>query len=196
MGFCLGLIAFTLVAPRLNIFYSLKLFLIFMALAALALAYISEFRPIKAWQIRCLGDLCRQRLHSYAKKFDRDFFTPLMWPNAVAAQGLRSNAAHTTYFLELPNNNMKLFFGRLSMSGTAPRSQQYMRLMAHFPLLAHSHPEKALLICFGVGNTASAIAAHKSTHGSMPSISTRTYSRRHQPLPSTTPSYIWTHGCG
>ena len=34
--------------------------------------------------------------------------------------------------------------------------------MAHFPLLAHPNPQKVLLICFGVGNTASAIAAHKS----------------------------------
>ena len=143
VGFCLGLIAFTLVAPRLNIFYSLKLFLIFMALAALALACISEFRPIKAWQIVVLVTFVASACIATPRRFDRDFFTPLMWPNAVAAQGLRSNAAHTTYFLELPNNNMKLFFGRLSMSGTAPRSQQYMRLMAHFPLLAHSHPEKA-----------------------------------------------------
>ena len=85
-----------------------------------------------------------------------------MWPNSIPAKGLRSNAAHTTYFLELPNGSAKLFFGRLSMSGTSPRSQKYMRLMAHFPLLAHPHPEKALLICFGVGNTASAIAAHES----------------------------------
>ena len=60
VGFCLGLIAFTLVAPRLNIFYSLKLFLAFMVLAAIALACISEFRPIKAWQIAVLVVRCRQ----------------------------------------------------------------------------------------------------------------------------------------
>ena len=162
VGFCLGLIAFTLVAPRLNIFYSLKLFLIFMVLAAIALACIAEFRPIKAWQIAVLVAAVAIACIATPRKFDRDFFTPLMWPNTVAAQGVRSNAAHTTYFLELPNDNMKLFFGRLSMSGTSPRSQQYMRLMAHFPLLVHPQPEKALLICFGVGNTASAIAAHES----------------------------------
>ena len=147
VGFCLGLIAFTLVAPRLNIFYSLKLFLIFMALAAIALACVSEFRPIKAWQIAVLVAVAAITCIATPRRFDRDFFTPLMWPHAVAAQG---------------NNNMKLFFGRLSMSGTSPRSQQYMRLMAHFPLLVHPQPEKALLICFGVGNTASAIAAHES----------------------------------
>ena len=74
VGFCLGLIAFTLVAPRLNIFYSLKLFLAFMVLVAIILACISEFRPIKAWQIAVLVVLCRQRLYSYAKKIRSRFF--------------------------------------------------------------------------------------------------------------------------
>jgi hypothetical protein len=36
-----------------------------------------------------------------------------------------------------------------------------MSLMAHVPLLAQSAPRRALLICFGVGNTARAIAAHE-----------------------------------
>ena len=162
VAFCLGMVAFTLVAPRLNIFYSLKLFLAFMALAALTLACIAEFRPVKAWQIAALAALSTIACVATPRGFDRDFFTPLMWPYTIPAKGLRGNAAHTTYFLELPNENAKLFFGRLSMSGTSPRSQKYMRLMAHFPLLAHPNPEKALLICFGVGNTASAIAAHES----------------------------------
>ena len=162
MAFCLGMIAFTLVAPRLNIFYSLKLFLAFMVLAAVALACLGEFRPVRPWRLAASIALFAVAAVATPRGFDRNFFTPLMWPNSLPAQGLRSNAAHTTYFLELPNDNMKLFFGRLSMSGTSPRSQQYMRLMAHFPLLAHPHPEKVLLICFGVGNTASAIAAHQS----------------------------------
>jgi hypothetical protein len=37
--------------------------------------------------------------------------------------------------------------------------------MAHFPLLAHADPRRALVICFGVGNTAAAIAAHPSITG-------------------------------
>lgn len=55
-----------------------------------------------------------------------------------------------------------LMFDRLSMSGTAPLSQTYMRLMAHFPLLLQSHPENVLLICYGVGMTADAIRMHDS----------------------------------
>ncbi len=48
------------------------------------------------------------------------------------------------------------------MSGTALHSQIYMRLMAHVPLLLQEDPVSALVICFGVGNTASAIATHDS----------------------------------
>ncbi len=160
--FCLGLVAFTLITPHLNIFYSLKLFLAFLVIATAALAFLAETRPVKAWQWAAPVALFAVACAATPRAFDRDFFTPLMWPHDVPAKGLRSNAAHTTYLLDLPTGHTKLFFGRLSMSGTSPRSQQYMRLMAHFPLLAHPHPEKALLICFGVGNTASAIAAHGS----------------------------------
>jgi spermidine synthase len=162
VAFCLGMIAFTLVAPHLSIFYSLKLFLIFMVLAALALVFIAEWRPVKLWQGAVFAVLLASACIATPRGFDRDFFTPLMWPHDLPAKGLRSNAAHTTYFLDLPNKSTKLFFGRLSMSGTSLASQKYMRLMAHFPLLAHPNPQKVLLICFGVGNTASAIAAHKS----------------------------------
>jgi tetratricopeptide (TPR) repeat protein len=50
----------------------------------------------------------------------------------------------------------------MSLSNTHRNAQTYMRLMAHFPLLAHPSPKSALLICYGVGNTASAIASHET----------------------------------
>jgi predicted membrane-bound spermidine synthase len=71
-----------------------------------------------------------------------------------------ANAAHTTFVVDLGQDNLKLYFDSHSMSGTSPGSQTYMRLMAHVPLLAQPEPRSALLICFGVGNTASAIASH------------------------------------
>ncbi len=36
----------------------------------------------------------------------------------------------------------------------------YNRMYAHIPMLVHPHPRSALCICFGVGNTLSAMAAH------------------------------------
>jgi spermidine synthase len=46
------------------------------------------------------------------------------------------------------------------MSSSELMSQRYMRAMAHVPLLALDHPERVLVICFGVGNTAHAATLH------------------------------------
>ena len=162
VAFCIGLLVFTLVAPSANIFYSLKLFLAVLASLTVGLVCLSESRPLRAWQPLGVAGLLGIAGLFTPRTFDAEFFTPSMWPHVTSPEGLRSDAAHTTYVLTLPDHNKKLFFGRLSMSGTSRESQQYMRLMAHFPLLAHPHPRRALLICFGVGNTASAIAAHES----------------------------------
>src|SRR5262249_32498279 len=53
-----------------------------------------------------------------------------------------------------------LYFENVHMSDTSNAARTYMGLMAHLPLLAQARPERALLICYGVGNTASAILAH------------------------------------
>jgi len=46
------------------------------------------------------------------------------------------------------------------MSSSELMSQRYMRAMAHVPLLAMDRPERVLVICFGVGNTANAATLH------------------------------------
>src|SRR5262249_51262869 len=66
----------------------------------------------------------------------------------------------TTYVVADPTGDV-LYFDSHPMSGTGALAQRYMRLMAHMPLLAQETPRRALLVCFGVGNTASAIAAHE-----------------------------------
>jgi spermidine synthase len=48
------------------------------------------------------------------------------------------------------------------MSGTSTLAHRYMRGMAHVPLLMHPAPTRALVICFGVGNTADAVRQHRS----------------------------------
>lgn len=45
-----------------------------------------------------------------------------------------------------------------SMSASDVGSQRYMRLFAYLPAALHPRIERALVICFGVGNTASALA--------------------------------------
>ena len=46
------------------------------------------------------------------------------------------------------------------MSSTELLSQRYMRAMAHIPLLAMDNPQRVLVLCFGVGNTAHAATLH------------------------------------
>jgi spermidine synthase len=46
------------------------------------------------------------------------------------------------------------------MSSTELLSQRYMRAMAHIPLLQIDNPERVLVLCFGVGNTAHAATLH------------------------------------
>ena len=48
------------------------------------------------------------------------------------------------------------------MSSTTPHAQRYMRFMAHLPLLLHPDPSRALVICYGVGNTTHAVSLHPS----------------------------------
>ncbi len=55
-----------------------------------------------------------------------------------------------------------LMFDRHPMSAVDAAGQRYMRMMAHFPLLLHPQPRNALLICYGVGNTADAIRMHET----------------------------------
>jgi spermidine synthase/tetratricopeptide (TPR) repeat protein len=74
---------------------------------------------------------------------------------------MKSNGAQTTYVTGTPMGDL-LFYDNISLSNTLLSVQVYMRLMAHFPLLAHPNPKDALLICYGVGNTASAIASHET----------------------------------
>ena len=46
------------------------------------------------------------------------------------------------------------------MSSTGLLSQRYMRAMAHIPLLAIDNPQRVLVLCYGVGNTARAATLH------------------------------------
>jgi spermidine synthase len=55
----------------------------------------------------------------------------------------------------------RLMTNAFSMSATNPRNQRYMRLFAYLPLTLRPEPEDALLICYGVGVTADALACDR-----------------------------------
>ena len=159
LSFCFGILAFTWLAPSVSLFYAVKLlFVILFAAAGLALA----IRPGHAMPWPAVAAALAAVLAGMLwvpRGFDRGFFPPDELPARFPVRGMRSNGTHTTFVVDHPAGAL-LFFDSHPMSGTGPGAQRYMRLMAHVPLLAQADPERALLICFGVGNTASAIARH------------------------------------
>ncbi|HEY6451785.1 MAG TPA: hypothetical protein VIX87_04230 [Steroidobacteraceae bacterium] len=161
VAFCIGLIVFTLLAPQVNIFYSLKLIWVLLGCGIALLLVLSESRGVKWWQPAIAAVAFTAGCIATPAVFDPSY----LMPNSIQARypisDLKSNGTDTTYVVRAPTGAF-LFFGNTSMSGTVLPSQIYMRLMAHVPLLLQVDPVSALVICFGVGNTASAIATYDS----------------------------------
>ncbi len=160
-AFCAGMLLFSRVAPRVSIFYSIKLHAAIFAVIAVLVILLNRDRKPQIWKLTAAAIAALVLIFLTGRGFDRRFFRPddpLQW---ARISSLKSNGTHTTYVTE-HSDSKSLYFDSHSMSATSKGDQIYMRLMAHFPLLAHPRPESALLICFGVGNTASAIAAHST----------------------------------
>jgi spermidine synthase len=85
-----------------------------------------------------------------------------LWPlrpgerRVVVSEGITEVVSVT----EMPGEGRALMTNGHPMSGTTFESQRYMRAFAHVPLLAQAAPERVLVICFGVGNTAHAATLH------------------------------------
>ncbi len=162
-AFCAGLFGFSFLAPRVDLFYAFKLFLVFFVLAAGTIAALGN----EASRVRrklAFGVVAAALAAGFTPRgFDGRFFDANTAQNITGVRALRSNGASTTYVVQdAKYPGERLYFDGYSMSGTAPGDQQYMRLMAHFPLLAQPNPTAALQIGFGVGSTASSIALHDS----------------------------------
>ncbi|NRA01816.1 MAG: hypothetical protein HRU00_04355 [Myxococcales bacterium] len=159
LAFCVGTVAFTWIAPLVSVFYSMKLAMLLLGLGALYLIAISERRPVPSWAP--LVGVCALAVAAFLipRGFDASYVNPGSPAARFPVRALKSNGAHTTYVVASPQGDI-LFFDNHAMSAAVMAGQIYMRLHAHFPLLAQKNPSRALLIGFGVGNTASAIAAH------------------------------------
>jgi spermidine synthase len=74
----------------------------------------------------------------------------------------REGMVQTTFYLVHPFQgeplNYQLVTNSYSMSGTSIHSARYMKLFAYLPAAFHPRIERVLVICFGVGATASAVA--------------------------------------
>jgi spermidine synthase len=159
LAFLLGLVAFGWVAPRVNTFYAFKLFVAAFVVLVAWLALQRQAQRVRAWSVAAASVALLAAVGLTPRGFDYGYF-PRDYPiKHQKVRAIRSDSAHMTYVAEDPYGD-RLYFDSFSMSATSPEAQRYMRLMAHAPLLAHPQPRRALLVCFGVGNTASAIAKH------------------------------------
>ena len=135
--------------------------MVLLAVGVWFLMLLSEKRRLEVWQpivaLLAFGLGCILT----PSTFDPNYLHPGSPAAVHPVRAMKSNGAHTTYVVGDPAGD-SLYFDGHAMSGTNFHAQVYMRLMAHFPLLAHPRPERALLIGFGVGNTASAIASHET----------------------------------
>ena len=75
----------------------------------------------------------------------------------------REGMNETLSVAEVPGFYRALYTNGHSMSTTHPKMQRYMRAFAHVPLLQIDHPDRALVICFGVGTTLHATSLHPLT---------------------------------
>lgn len=159
IAFCLGVIAFGWLAPFVNIFYSLKLFFLVFSIGLLFFLFIPETGAFRRWMVPVAVVAAVASCAMVPADFDKSMLSRGNLALTFPVSSVKSNGAHTSYVVNTARGKL-LYFDHHSMSATSPEAQRYMRLMAHFPLLAHPDPKTALLICFGVGNTASAIAAY------------------------------------
>jgi spermidine synthase len=159
LAFCAGLVGFTLIAPRVSVFYSMKLMMVVFVVCVVLLLLLNESRRLSPWQPAAAAVALIVAIVWTPAGFDPDYMIEGEPASVYPVRALKSNGAHTTYVVNRPDGDY-LYFERHPMSAAVLPAAAYMRLMAHVPLLAHPQPESALLICFGVGMTASAIATH------------------------------------
>jgi len=167
VAFCIGMVTFTWIAPSVNAFYAFKLALVVLALVVLGagtglLLLCKSERPLSWWKPALAAAVVLVGCVFTPRDFDRSLFPPGDPAATGRIRAMRSNGDTTTFVVTDREGDKSLYFDNFNMSGTKMVGQLYMRLMAHFPLLAQPDPKTAAVICFGVGNTASAIARHAS----------------------------------
>jgi spermidine synthase len=75
---------------------------------------------------------------------------------------VREGLTEVVAVTDVPGKGRRLLTNGHPMSSTTAFAQRYMRALAHIPLLSIDHPETALVIGFGVGNTTRAATLHPS----------------------------------
>lgn len=151
--FCAGTLLFGWLTPQVSVFFSMKLTVVLAGAATVAVAARNVHGCAIALALMVAGAAYVDR------GFDARYVNPADASSRYPVHSLLSDGSCTTYVVEDPAGP-KLYFDNHSMSGTNKASATYMQLMAHAALLAKDEPQRALLIGFGCGNTAAAVAEY------------------------------------
>ena len=151
-----GLGTALLLVPTLGIQRTVAGLLGMLALATVPLSLGGPARG-RAWPVVALLALMAWLALPPGLLLRRSF--PILAQPEVKALALDEGTNESILVAEAPAGRA-LYTNGHSMSGTVWGSQRYMRAMAHVPLLLTEQPRRALVICFGVGNTAHAASLH------------------------------------
>ena len=90
----------------------------------------------------------------------REYASGAPGPAPVVAD-LREGLTETLLYLEMPLAGRPLyhamFMNSVAMADTDYQSRRYMKLYVYLPMAVHPELKRALLICYGIGNTAKAM---------------------------------------
>jgi spermidine synthase len=131
--------------------------------AALAIVPVAWARPGR-WPVAVAALTATASLAAWLGSPPDYLLRRALLPHEIGERVLASSEGTTEFVevVEIPGRGRGLLTNGHAMSSTAPLDQRYMRALAHIPLLAMSHPARALVIGFGVGNSAHAATLHPS----------------------------------
>ena len=81
---------------------------------------------------------------------------------AAVREGLTETVIYFETLLSGKPMTYRMLTNSYSMAGTDYKSARYMKLFVYWPMAVHPDVRRALLICYGVGNTAKAMTDSKS----------------------------------
>ncbi len=81
---------------------------------------------------------------------------------ALVREGLTQTVIYVDRSAYGSHHSYGLITNGYSMAADDNRSRRYMKLFVHLPVAVHPDPRRALLICYGVGSTARALADTRS----------------------------------
>jgi spermidine synthase len=154
IGCVLGAAAVGLFAiPALGSFTSFQLMILGSALTGALAVWIADPVPRRKALLTGLP-LCLAFLFLFCLRDPMPFF--LAGLNLLK---YGEDIAGTVMVLGWPDHKQLIMNGE-GYSSTIMRGRRYMRLMGHLPVLLNTAPQNALVICFGMGTTAGAVALH------------------------------------